>query len=556
MIMVMIWVIYMVMIFLFLFIYSMYLYMEKYGVFLEWVVFSMNSVNLEMIVLIDWISCLFVSFVILISSMIMLYSLIYMVDDKFMMRFMILVMLFVMSMILMIISPNVVSILLGWDGLGLISYCLVIYYQNYSSYNSGMITVLTNRLGDIGILMSIGMMIMYGSWNMFMIGNEKMDKFIMIMIMLAAITKSAQLPFSSWLPMAMAAPTPVSALVHSSTLVTAGVYLMIRFNKFLMYMNLNIYLLFLSLMTMLMSGMMALMEYDLKKIIALSTLSQLGMMMMILSLGHSLVSLYHLLVHAIFKSMLFMCAGIIIHSMFNNQDIRMFGNLNEFIPMVMMSFYIALFSLCGVPFMSGFYSKDLIMELIYLKKINMIMYMLIIYCLILTVMYSIRLFYYLYLGTSIKFNSFIYFKESSLMNKSMIILIVMSIIGGSLMNWLFMMDFKMPYLNIYMKMMTLMVCMFSVFFWLIMMKMKYFKVVMYYYFSSMWFLNYMYIYLYVPVLKFGIEMSKMDKSWLEFMSKDYFMNFINLNVKLKYNYKIFIFMYLFCLMIIMKFLII
>lgn len=167
--------------------------------------------------------------------------------------------------------------------MGIVSYCLIIYYQNYSSYNSGIVTVLCNRIGDIGILITMGIMMIMGRWDL-VIFNRGWE--IVLIIILAAITKRAQIPFSVWLPIAIAAPTPVSALVHSSTLVTAGVYLIIRFNKFLIRSGMSFILLFISVITMFISGIMANFEDDFKKIIALSTLRQLGFIMMILRLGY------------------------------------------------------------------------------------------------------------------------------------------------------------------------------------------------------------------------------------------------------------------------------
>jgi len=252
-------------------------------------------------------------------------------------------------------------------------------------------------------------------------------------MLLAAIRKRAQIPFSTWLPIAIAAPTPVSALVHSSTLVTAGVYLMIRFNKFLLGRGVGIYLFFLSVLTILIAGIMANVENDLKKIIALSTLSQLGLIIIILRLGFRMVAFYHLLTHAIFKSLLFICAGIIIHSMMNNQDIRLLGNLNEIIPFTIIRFYISNLALCGMPFISGFYSKDLIIELIYRFKVNALMLVLIVISLIFTVSYSFRLFYYLFFN-NFKFYSYYNFRERKIINMSMIRLVVIRILIGSILN--------------------------------------------------------------------------------------------------------------------------
>jgi NADH-ubiquinone oxidoreductase chain 5 len=258
-------------------------------------------------------------------------------------------------------------------------------------------------------------------------------KILIFIILLAAIRKRAQIPFSTWLPMAIAAPTPVSALVHSSTLVTAGVYLIIRFNKFLLGRGIGIYLFYLSVLTIFIAGIMANVENDLKKIIALSTLSQLGLIIIILRIGFNIIAFYHLLTHAIFKSMLFMCAGIIIHSIRNNQDIRLLGNLNEIAPFTIIRFYISNLALCGIPFISGFYSKDLIMELVYNFKINLYILIFIVISLILTVSYSFRLFYYLFFS-NLKFYSFYYFKERKIINLSIIRLILIRILVGSLLN--------------------------------------------------------------------------------------------------------------------------
>lgn len=252
-------------------------------------------------------------------------------------------------------------------------------------------------------------------------------------MVIAAITKRAQIPFSTWLPMAMAAPTPVSALVHSSTLVTAGVYLIIRFNSLLMASDLNKILFFLSVFTIFIAGLIANLEVDLKKIVALSTLRQLGLIIIILSFGLRTVAFYHLLVHAIFKSILFICAGAIIHSIINNQDIRLFGNLKEVIPFIIISFFIASLALCGFPFIAGFYSKDLIIELIYRTQLNFYILIFIIISLIYTVSYSIRLFYYIFFR-NLKFYRYRNLSENNLINISIMILIFLRIIIGALLN--------------------------------------------------------------------------------------------------------------------------
>jgi len=214
------------------------------------------------------------------------------------------------------------------------------------------------------------------------------------------------------LPLAIAAPTPVSALVHSSTLVTAGVYLIIRFNRFLIDRGIRLFLGFISIITIFISGIMANFENDFKKIIALSTLRQLGLIIIILRYGFKIIAYYHLLIHAIFKSILFIAAGAVIHLIKNTQDIRLLGNLNEVIPYVMIRLLISNLALSGMPFISGFYRKDLIMEVIYRRRrLNIIILVLIVVSLSLTVAYSMRFLYYLFFNRRFKFYRYVYIKE-------------------------------------------------------------------------------------------------------------------------------------------------
>nr|ARH53773.1 NADH dehydrogenase subunit 5 [Cercyon borealis] len=442
------------------FLFSLNFMILDYSLMLEFELLTLNSSSIVMTFLFDWMSLLFMSFVLFISSMVIYYSMEYMYGDLYLNRFIMLVVMFVMSMMFLIISPNLISILLGWDGLGLVSYCLVIYYQNVKSYNAGMLTALSNRIGDVALLMSIAWMLNYGSWNFIyyleFMKNDLPMNLISWMVMLAAMTKSAQIPFSSWLPAAMAAPTPVSSLVHSSTLVTAGVYLLIRFN-FALSINLMYVLLFISTLTMFMAGLGANYEFDLKKIIALSTLSQLGLMMSILALGEYQLAFFHLLTHALFKALLFMCAGCMIHNLMNCQDIRFMGGLGNFMPLTCSFFFISNMALCGLPFLSGFYSKDLILEIVSMNYLNLYIYIIYFVSTGLTVCYTFRLIYYTILGD---FNFYSLNSISDLgytMLKGMSGLIMFVVVGGSMLMWLM---FPSPYficLPFLMKMMTLIV---------------------------------------------------------------------------------------------------
>nr|AUJ22848.1 NADH dehydrogenase subunit 5 [Ignelater luminosus] len=445
---------------------SIYFMISDYSVMLEYELFTLNSNVVYMSILFDWMSLLFMSFVLFISCMVIFYSDEYMGGDLNMVRFILLVVMFVASMMFLIISPNLISILLGWDGLGLVSYCLVIYYQNVKSYNAGMITALSNRIGDVALLISIAWMMNYGDWNYIFYLDFMKDDFMMSIIgglvMLAGLTKSAQIPFSSWLPAAMAAPTPVSSLVHSSTLVTAGVYLLIRFSTGLSN-NLMMFLLFVSMLTMFMAGLGANYEFDLKKIIALSTLSQLGLMMSILALGDYFLAFFHLLTHALFKALLFMCAGCMIHNLSNTQDIRFMGGLINYMPLTCCYFNVCNMALCGLPFLSGFYSKDLILEVVSMGYLNLFVYFIFYFSTGLTVCYSVRLSYYTMFG-DFNFYGVQNISDTGLtMLKGMSGLIFLVVFGGSMLSWIM---FPTPYfivLPFVMKLMVVVVVLFGVY---------------------------------------------------------------------------------------------
>nr|ALO77680.2 NADH dehydrogenase subunit 5 [Eucnemidae sp. GENSP01] len=522
------------------FFFSIYFINSGMSYLLEFELLNFNSSEIYMSILLDWMSLLFMSFVLFISSMVIFYSEDYMSGDLTINRFILLVVMFVSSMMLLIISPNLISILLGWDGLGLVSYCLVIYYQNVKSFNAGMLTALSNRIGDVALLVSIAWMLNYGSWNYIYYLEFMKDDFYMIlislMVIIASMTKSAQIPFSSWLPAAMAAPTPVSSLVHSSTLVTAGVYLLIRFNFSLNTWMLS-FLLFISLMTMFMAGLGANFEYDLKKIIALSTLSQLGLMLTILSMGDYILSFFHLLIHALFKALLFMCAGVIIHSLSNCQDIRFMGCLLNQFPLTCCFFNICNLALCGLPFMSGFYSKDMILEFMSFNYMNFFVYLVFYLSIGLTVMYSVRLSYYSL------FNNFNFLKfyllgdMSFIMMKGMSGLIFFVVFSGSLMSWLIL---PSPYffcLPLFMKMLVLIMIFMGIWmgyefslskFHYVNKSLNYFLISMFS--GSMW--NMPFISTYIikyPLLLGGLIYQILDNGWSEYLGSQQIFNKLMVN---------------------------
>nr|WCK12020.1 NADH dehydrogenase subunit 5 [Thelaira macropus] len=529
-----------------LFIFGMNFILNDFVLFIELELMSINSMNIVMTLLFDWMSFIFMSFVLMISSLVIYYSKEYMKEDMMINRFIMLVLMFVISMMFLIISPNLISILLGWDGLGLVSYCLVIYFQNIKSYNAGMLTALSNRVGDVFLLLAIAWMLNYGSWNYifyleFMKNNNEM-MIVGMLIMFAAMTKSAQIPFSSWLPAAMAAPTPVSALVHSSTLVTAGVYLLIRFNNLFSFYLMSNFLLILSGLTMFMSGLGANYEFDLKKIIALSTLSQLGLMMSILSMGYYKLAFFHLLTHALFKALLFMCAGMIIHNMNNNQDIRMMGGLSFFMPLTSSCFNVANLALCGMPFLAGFYSKDLILEMVYFSYFNFFSFFLFFFSTGLTVCYSLRLVYYSMSGDFNFFSLNLLNDESWIMLKSMLGLLMMSIIGGSMLSWLMFSSPMVLVISSNLKLLILFVCIMGGFMGYFISNINFFFINkslnfynLSYFLGFMWFMPYISSYGFINYwLNMGYKNFKLfDQGWSEYFGgqKIYY----NLKINSKFN---------------------
>nr|YP_009346440.1 NADH dehydrogenase subunit 5 [Paralongidorus litoralis]AOT84251.1 NADH dehydrogenase subunit 5 [Paralongidorus litoralis] len=261
--------------------------------------------------------------------------------------------MFVLSMFLLVLSNSFLSVFLGWEGLGVTSFLLIVFYQNWSSTGGGLLTLLTNRLGDAFLMVGFGIWMMHSTaWTL--VGGSLLSFSLLVAL---SFTKSAQWPFTSWLPAAMAAPTPVSALVHSSTLVTAGVWLLVRFSS-LSNLSVSLLLLF-SGATIFVASLAALLEMDAKKIVALSTLSQLGLMMLSLAVGGLSVCLFHLLSHALAKANLFMTVGMVLHMFFSQQNKRAMNMTNK---VVILSATLSILSLSGLGVLVGTFSKEEILK--------------------------------------------------------------------------------------------------------------------------------------------------------------------------------------------------
>jgi len=300
--------------------------------------------------------------------------------------FSILVLLFVTSMLLLITFTNLWIFIWGWDFLGVVSYILVISYQNQNSSNAGMITVLSNRVGDSFMVIRLSLLTITGSWNS-IINHTSRFKLLILLLILTRITKSAQIPFCAWLPAAMAAPTPVSALVHSSTLVTAGVYLIIRYNQ----NNPSLIVLLIGIFTTILAGINACNGFDFKKLIALSTLRQLGLMFIALGIGNYKLALYHLVTHGLVKALLFLSAGLVIHQTKRNQDLRLITGIMQMLPLTSTSIILTRLTLSGLPFMTCFFSKEVIINQNFIKSFWIIISIYI--AASLTINYSLRLIY-------------------------------------------------------------------------------------------------------------------------------------------------------------------
>lgn len=305
-------------------------------------------------------------------------------------RFLGLVFFFLCAIFSLVLLRTLFGALIGWDGLGVTSFLLVIYFKNRKSLSRGFITVLSNRLGDCFLLVCLSLQFCH-LFNTYV---------FTVFLLLTSITKRAQFPFSSWLPAAMAAPTPVSALVHSSTLVTAGIYLLIRFN----YIGTE-WLLIIGSVTIVIAGVCACVEMDLKKIVALRTLSQLGVMVVALSIKLKSLCFFHLSTHAMFKSLLFLCVGMGIHSVYGTQDLRRFAVFSSASPLPCLCITIANCSLAGFPFLAGFYRKDAILECFYNSHHRYLLFIIFLAGVGLTRMYSVKIILMAVLGNSSRSSS-------------------------------------------------------------------------------------------------------------------------------------------------------
>lgn len=343
-----------------------------------------SSLSIGVSLIIDKIGVRFSCVVLLIAGCVFTFAHSYIREDPFKERFLWILFTFVLRMNFLVYSNSLLFLLLGWDGLGISSFALIIYYQSKDRVLAGFQTLIVNRVGDSLIILATYLFVLN---HQFVIGGIG----AVIILAVAANTKSAQYPFSSWLPAAIAAPTPVRALVHSSTLVTAGIFLIIRIRtQVLLSEQVKCLFLLVGSLTCLLGGWAAFYENDLKKVIALSTLSQLGIMVFRLGLGLTGLALFHLYSHALFKALLFLVAGQILISSYGAQDLRLLATFVMRMPFTVVCFNISSLCLIRAPFLSSFYSKHLILEMLVRININLFSVLTMFVATILTRAYVVR----------------------------------------------------------------------------------------------------------------------------------------------------------------------
>ena len=403
---------------LFIFYNVIYEGYENNVVIASWI--NSGSLNVNWSIKIDALSSVMLVVVTLISSLVHIYSIGYMSHDPHKPRFMAYLSLFTFAMLTLVTSDNFLQLFFGWEGVGLCSYFLIGFWFKKDSANAAAIKAfIVNRVGDFGFALGIFLIFyLFGTVNynevfllipktldqeIYFLGiNLKSIDLICILLFMGAMGKSAQFLLHTWLPDAMEGPTPVSALIHAATMVTAGVFLVVRCSPIFEYSQIALNIIcIVGMTTAFFAATVALVQNDIKKIIAYSTCSQLGYMFFAAGIGAYNVAIFHLFTHAFFKALLFLGAGSVIHSLNNEQDIRKMGGIWRKLPYSWGLMIVGTLALSGFPFFSGFYSKEAIIEFAYLKGNTLGYYVVAIgiFTALLTAIYSWRLIFKTFHGT-------------------------------------------------------------------------------------------------------------------------------------------------------------
>ena len=398
---------------------KLFTWIDSNSLFVSWG-FLFDSLTATMLIIVTFV-----------SSLVHLYSSSYMSQDPHLPRFMSYLSLFTFFMLMLVTADNYVQMFLGWEGVGLASYLLInFWFTRIQANKSAMKAMIVNKIGDFGL--SLGIVLIFYVFSTFDFSiifnatpaflNEKfiflgfnLDKITVISLLLfvGAVGKSAQIGLHTWLPDAMEGPTPVSALIHAATMVTAGVFVILRSSPIIEYSNFSLLIItVIGSLTAFMAATIVAVQNDLKKVIAYSTCSQLGYMILACGLSNYSIALFHLMNHAFFKALLFLSAGSVIHAMADEQDMRKMGGLVKTIPITYIMIVIGSLALMGFPFLTGFYSKDILLELTYgtYHFSGLFAYWLGTLSAFLTSFYSIRLIYMTFLKPS---NSSKYFSKNA-----------------------------------------------------------------------------------------------------------------------------------------------
>ena len=405
----------------------------------EW--FTVGGVQVNFGFQIDQLSLMMMMIITGIGSLIHLYSIGYMSHDKGFYKFFTYLNLFIFSMLLLVMGSNYLILFIGWEGVGLCSYLLIgFWYENKEYGKAARKAFIMNRIGDLGLLIGIFLIATQTNALDYLSVAQNASKFefdgvvimfITLSLFIGAMGKSAQIPLFTWLPDAMAGPTPVSALIHAATMVTAGIYLVVRSN-FLYHLSPSTldFILVIGLATSLIAAFIGLRQNDIKKVLAYSTVSQLGLMFIALGVEAYTSAMFHLMTHAFFKALLFLGAGSVIHAMSGEQDMRFMGGLKSKIPVTYWTFLIGTLAIAGIPPLSGMISKDEILVALWAK--SPIIWGLTLFSAALTGIYMFRLLFLTFFGNfrGTEEQKHHLHESPISMTLPLVVLAVLSVVGG------------------------------------------------------------------------------------------------------------------------------
>jgi len=410
-------------------------------------VLSLPDFTLDAKLLADNLSIWMTLIVTGVGALIHLFSMGYMYKDSGYTKFFTYLNLFIFAMLLLVLGSNYFMLFFGWEGVGICSYLLIGFH--YADANKGFLNgiaarkaFIMNRIGDLGLLIALFLLLsLFGTLEYAEIAQVATAQdfvsptgiifLITLCLFIGATGKSAQIPLFTWLPDAMAGPTPVSALIHAATMVTAGIFLVVRSNfLFELTPTTQSVMLYIGLATSLVAAFIAMRQNDIKKVLAYSTVSQLGLLFVALGLGAYTAALFHVTTHAFFKALLFLGSGSVIHAMSDEQDIRKMGGLKQYIPITHWTFLIGTLAITGFPLLSGFYSKDEIVGYAFAQ--NVPLYLTLMFSIVLTAIYMFRLYFLTFHGTfrGASEQQHHLHESPSTMTIPLVILAILSIFGG------------------------------------------------------------------------------------------------------------------------------